>query len=529
MSSPDSISPYRYYQREALDAFWKTIGDGNILISLATGTGKSRVAAGICKEAIETYQDTNIVIAISSGELVKQNFEEMLEIWPNAPAGIYSAGVGQKNLNEKITVGTIQSLWRKAFSFRHKIDLVIADECQDISEENGTMYRKFIADLKVANPDIKVVGLSATIFRLSQGLLTDGKNALFDKVVYEYGMLQGIKDGYLSPLTSKYMNQHFDLTGVGISKGDYKVGQLERAVDIDSINKAVVNEMMAYGHDRKCWLAFCVSIEHAIHIRDEVRSRGIACEAVSSKTPKAERADIFKRYKAGEIRCLTNVNILSKGSNIPQIDLISAIRPSKSAGFVVQACGRGTRLSPGKENCLLLDHAGWLLEHGPIDLIKPKRKGEKGDGVAPTKTCPECKTIVFAGCSTCPECDFEFLLPEPEIDREASTAAALSIHLKVETHPVTHISYYRHQKEGKPDSLRVEYMCGLKHNFRDWWCFDHGNSPRNKACMQWHKHAGTKAPNTTTEALERVSELKTPKEVHVKKAGKYFEIVGTKL
>lgn len=521
----------RYYQREAVDSLFKYFESkgGNPLISMATGTGKAMTLCAFCKEAIERYTETNIVVSVSVKELVQQNYEEMLEIWPDAPATIYSAGVGVKDLSGQIIFGGIQSIYKQAYKINKPIHLLIIDEAQDLSENDGTMYRKFISDLMVMNPDLKVIGLSATIFRLKQGVLTDGKNALFTDVVYDYGMLQGITDGYLSPLISKGMSQRFDLTGVGVQNGDYIVSHLEKAVDKQEITKAIADEIIKYGEDRNCWLIFCVGVDHALHMRDEMRSRGITCEMVCGKTPKAERDDIFRRYKAGQIRCITNVNVMTKGTNIPQIDLIASCRPSKSAGLVVQAAGRGTRLSKDKENCLLLDFSNWLEEHGPIDLIRAKRKGEKGEGTAPVKTCPECKTIVSAGCLTCPECDFQFPPPEIKIGKGASDAAVLSTQLVTKTHDVTGVAYYRHKKEGKPDTLRVEYRCGLMTTFSKWVCLSHQGSAREMACFWWRTNAGTAPPKSTDEALLRTTEIKVPKRVHVKKIGKYHEIIGVDL
>lgn len=528
---PSPTKQLRYMQREAIDAIYKYFQEkiGNPLISMATGTGKAFVIAAFCKEAIEQWPDTNIIVATSVKELVAQNYTEMIELWYDAPATIYSAGVGVKDLSGKIIFAGIQSIYKKTFNIHHSIDLLIIDEVQDVSETDGTMFRKFIADLKIANPHLKVIGLSATVYRLSQGMLTDGKNALFDEVIYDYGMLQGITDGYLSPLVSKAMTQQFELGGVGIKSGDYIPGQLEKAVDKPEVTKAVVDELVRYGEERKCWLIFCVGVIHAEHVRDEVRSRGYNCEMITAKTPKEERDRIFRQYKAGEIRCVTNVGVMTKGTNVPHIDLISMLRPTKSAGLLVQMAGRGTRLSPGKQNCLILDHAGLLAEHGPLDMVKPKNKREKGEGVAPTKTCPECKTIVFAGCMECPECAHIFEREAIKINTESTTDAVLSTQLRVESYTVTHVSYYRHQKEGKPDSLRVEYMCGLKHSFRTWVCLQHSGLPRSKACLWWHQAAGTRAPTTVTEALERVKELKMPKSVSVKKVGTFWEVVGVEM
>lgn len=519
----------RYYQTEACQAFWDYYQNGgteNGLISMATGTGKSRVQARLCEQMITQYPDIGIVCAVSVMDLVEQNYKEMIELWHQAPACIYSAGVGVKDLSKQIIFAGIQSIYKQAFKIPRKIDLIIVDECQDLSEKDGTMYRAFINDLKRCNPELVVLGLSATIFRMSQGLLTDGKNALFKKILYEYSMLQGITDGYLSPLVSKAMSEKFDLSDVGTRNGDYIISQLEKAVDKDDVNRAVIDEIIYYGEDRKCWLLFATSVDHAHHLRDIVREKGYSCEVIYGAMDKDERRRILRAYDNGEIRCVVNVNVMTKGTNIKRIDLIASVRPSKSAGLVVQAAGRGTRLFPTKENCLLLDFAGWLETHGPIDLIKAKKKGEKGEGVAPTKTCPECKSIVFAGLSACPDCGYEFPPPEIKIENKASEAAVLSTQLKVETYSVTDVSYYRHRKEGSPDSLRVEYQSGLLKSFSTWKCFSHVGGAREMACFWWRKWGAGLPPKNTDEAMLRIKELRMPSKIYVKKVGRYYQIVG---
>jgi DNA repair protein RadD len=513
----------RYYQAEACRAFWDYYQNGgteNGLISMATGTGKSRVQARICQQMVCGYPNTGIVCAVSVMDLVEQNYKEMVDLHPQANTSIYSAGVGQKDLSGQIIFAGIQSIYKQAFKIPRRIDLLIVDECQDLSENDGTMYRKLIADLKLSNPELVVLGLSATIFRMSQGLLTDGKNALFGKLLYEYPMLQGITDGYLSPLVSKSMSQNFDLSEVSTRNGDYIASQLEKAVDKDAINQAIVDEIITYGDDRKCWLIFCVGVDHAMHLRDVVRSRGYSCEAIYGSMPKDERRRILKAYNDGDIRCVTNVNVMTKGTNIPRIDLIASARPSRSAGLVVQAAGRGTRLFKGKDSCLILDFAKWLELHGPIDLIKAKKKGEKGEGVAPTKACPECKTIVFAGVAVCPECDFVFPPPEVKIQKEASEAAVLSTQLKTETYPVTGVSYYRHKKAGAQDSMRVEYQSGILDTFSSWKCFSHTGRAREVSCFWWRKWGEGLPPKSTDEALLRVKELRMPSSIRVKRIGK---------
>lgn len=407
---------------------------------------------------------------------------------------------------------------------------VLVHNCQDLPEEDETMYRKFINDLKLANPYLKVIGFTATPYRLGQGLLTDGNNPIFNDIIYDYGIIQGINDGFLSNLISKEMETKFDISKVGTRKKEYIQSQLDDAVNKDDINKAVVDELMIYGKTRKCWLAFCVTIDHATKIRDEIRSRGITCETIHSKISSEERDRILRDYSNGLITCLTNVGVMTKGTNIPRIDMIAFLRPTKSAGFVVQAAGRGTRLFPDKTDCLLLDYAGILHEHGPIDLITAKRV-TSGDGVAPVKTCPGCKTILFAGTMECPDCGFIFEREsvEKKIKTSAAIAPALSTQIKPEWKKVTHCLFFRHKKEGKPDSLRVEYLCGPMYNFREWKCFEHSGRMRENACNWWIDAGGkSPSPNTVTEALNRTAELSYPKYIAVRKTGKYHEITGYK-
>lgn len=535
---PDLFNPYktikkepRYYQRNAVDAIWTGVGKyKSVLVSMATGTGKAIVQAMCCQEALQGWPDTGILVLTSVKELIRQNFEELIEIWPEAPASIYSAGLNTKDLSMPIIIAGIQSIYKQAYKIPRRIDLLFIDECQDVSDEEGTMFRRFISELYIINPDMVIIGLSATVFRMRQGMLTEGKNALFEKVVYEYGILQGINDGFLCPPISKTMALQYDVTGVKISKGDYQAGQLEKAVDKDHLTVAVVDELIACGADRKCWLVFCAGIEHAMHVRDEIRSRGVTCETISSKTPDTERDDIFRRYRAGEIRCVTNINVMSKGSNIPQIDLISFLCPSKSPGRVIQWVGRGTRLYPQKADCLILDHAGILAEHGPLDLIAPKPK-KKGAGEAPIKYCPECKHECFAGMKLCPECGYEFEFEKAEIDKLAADSAVLSTQLKTETHKVNSVFYFLHKKEGRPDSLRIEYICGLSKVFRQWMLFESAGKKREEACFWWRNHTdnGKAAPNTIPEALIRSRELKKPISVDVRRVGKYDVIVREEL
>ena len=245
---------------------------------------------------------------------------------------------------------------------------------------------------------------------------TKGPEALFTDLAYEVSVRELIDQGYLCPLVSKQTEIQLDVTGVGTRGGEFIASQLEAAVDQDPITRAAVDEIVAYGRDRKAWLLFCAGVDHARHVCDAVRARGISCATIFGETARHERDEIIGAFKRGEIRALASMGVLTTGFNAPHVDLIAMLRPTRSAGLYVQIAGRGTRLAPGKENCLVLDFAGNVARHGPIDLVRPRNLRGDGEGEAPVKTCPECRSILPAAATECPDCGYAFPLREIKIE-----------------------------------------------------------------------------------------------------------------
>lgn len=301
----------RDYQRDAIDAvfaYWQN-EPGNPLIDLATGTGKSLVMAQLITELLSGWPHMRVVVAAHVEELISQNYEELVGIWPFAPAGIYAASLNRRDHHAQIMFASIHTVYNKTHQIGH-VDVLMVDECHLIPFNDDTKYRRFIAGLREINPDMKIVGLTATDYRLDGGRLTEHDDRIFDEVVYSYGIGAGIADGYLTPLTSKAMDTAFDLTGVGKLGGDYKQNALQAAVDKADVTNAAVAEIVAKGHDRRSWLIFGSGVDHAAHIRDAIRAHGIVCETITGDTPKQERRDIIEAYKNYEIRALTNNSVL---------------------------------------------------------------------------------------------------------------------------------------------------------------------------------------------------------------------------
>ena len=513
----------RPYQQEAIDAIYAYFEKhtGNPLIVIPTAGGKSLVLTAFSEGVLKTWADQRILIVTHVRELIGQDHAEMIGLWPEAPAGIYSAGLGRRETDARVLFAGIQSVYRKASEIGH-CDLVLIDEAHLIPTASATMYRRFIDELTAINPKLKVIGFTATPYRLDSGMLHEGDGALFTDIAYEISVRELIDQGYLCPLVSKQPKTKLDVAGVGSRGGEFIASELQAAVDKEAITRAAVSEIIAYGSDRKSWLAFCSGVDHARHVAEEFRSRGISCATIFGDTPKDERDGIIAAFKRQEIRALASMGVLTTGFNAPAVDLIAMLRPTKSAGLYVQMAGRGTRLAPGKQNCLVLDFAGNVSRHGPIDLVRPKKPGEAGDGAAPTKLCPECDAIVPSAVRACPECGYEFPREAVKIAPTASTLAILS-GKRDRWLEVSSVTYKKHTKEGSPPSLRVEYHCGLVIH-KEWVCFEHQGYARLKAEGWWQRRSAAPIPRTVDEALNAAGGLLRPSHIFIRSNGQFTEV-----
>ena len=522
----------RPYQQEAVDAVFNWFeGEGhnaNPLIVLPTGTGKSLVLSEICRRSMAEYGEMKIVVITHVMELIKQNYDEMKVLWPKAPAGIYSAGIGKREHQYPITFCGIQSVHKKAVLFQ-KVDFVIVDEAHLIPRNADTMYQRFLEKLKVGNPKLRIIGLTATPYRMDSGMLHTGDGALFDDICYEYSVLDAIKDGYLSNLITKKTDLELDTTGVHTRGGEFIASELQDAVDVEGINQRAVEEIMGWGKERRHWLVFGSGVEHCRHLADMLVAEGVSCETIFGDTPKEERADIIARFKNGEIRALCSMGVLTTGFNAPNVDMIALLRPTQSAGLFVQIVGRGMRLHPDKANCLILDFARNIQRHGPIDQIRGNPRDHRdrdGESDGPlVKDCPQCMSVVHLSCMECPDCGYLFPR-EIKIVSRASDLPVLSVAIPIQRLEVDDVQYATHVKADKPPSLKVTYVCGFV-KYAEWVCLEHPGFAGQKARAWWLRHGGTPVPATIKEALERKKELRKPVGIEVKKEGKYDRVTRT--
>lgn len=519
----------RPYQRESIDALYSYFHEsgGCPLIVVPTAGGKSAIISCFIKEAIEQYPDTRILVITHVRELIAQNYQELLGFWPDAPAGIYSAGLGKRQLHTKIIFGGIQSLHAKAYNLQ-RIDLVLVDECHLIPRNSNTMYGKFLAQLREINPYLKIVGFTATPFRLDSGKLHEGDDALFSDIAYEANIRDLIDGGYLCPPTTQSATMQIDTSNVGTRAGEFIAGQLEAAATDPMAVQGVVDDLIAHSAGRRGCLIFGTGLKHCTMLAEAMRERGKTCETIFGETPPYERDRIINAFKRQEIWALSSKGVLTTGFNAKHVDLIGLALATKSAGLYVQIVGRGTRLFPGKTDALVRDYGGNVARHGPVDALRVKEPGV-GGGEMPMKLCENCTAENPIAARVCCKCGEPFPEFSSDISVNASPLAILTSDIVPEWIEVDDVSYRRHTKPGKPDSLCVTYRCGMLHH-REWICLEHGGNARVKAVHWWQKRAPDVAvPNSVDEALTMAGALNRPSKLLVRPVGKYFEIVGAQL
>lgn len=532
----------RPYQNTACELTIQSLIDrsGNGLIIMPTGTGKSIVIADLIRR-INEYPHQRVIVATHSQELVEQDYEEFMALCPFYNAGIYCAGLKSKNHTAPVLFVSIQSVYEKAFKLG-QCDVLMVDEAQGISRKEGARWQTFIKDLKVTNPYMRILGLTATGYRLDSGNLIGGEDAMFHFVCYEYPILEAIEDGYLCTLVPKSMATKYNVSNVHSRGGDFIPGELEKAVNVDEITQASVAELVQYGANRKSWIVFGAGVDHCESIAAEIRKHGVTAQAITIKTTDKDRKKFIRQHKSGEITALISMIILTVGYNNKRVDLIADMCPTKSKGRHVQKLGRGTRViyaegfdlstkegriaaiaASEKPDCLVLDYARNVSRHGPIDQIKGDGTRVKGDGEAPIKVCPAkgCHAVIFAGTMECPDCGYIF--PEKPLDVEAlaDDSPILSTQIVPIWHEVLTTRYSRHTKNMR-DSMKVTYITtGGK--FYDFICLEHTGYAREMAA-KWHRaRRDTPVPNTVGEALE--TSYPVPARILTKKDGKYDRVL----
>ncbi|WP_421419514.1 DEAD/DEAH box helicase family protein [Pseudoalteromonas lipolytica] len=382
----------RPYQQEAVQ---RTVShfkqsDEAALIVLPTGAGKSLVIAELASIAKQ-----KILVLAHVKELVEQNAQKYISF--GFEASIFSAGLKQKSLKEQVTFASVQSLARNTAQLSDTYSLLIIDECHRVSGDDQSQYGQVISSLKKQNPRLKVLGLTATPFRMGMGwvyhhhyhgFVRGDKDAPFKKCIFELPLRYMIKHGYLtSPHEVDAAISHYDFSSLpSDSFGRYSAENMNALLkDNTRATKAIIEQVIDYSEHRHGVMIFAATVMHAKEIVGYLPTDNTAL--ITGDTDNNERDTIINQFKAKKLKFLVNVSVLTTGFDAPHVDFIAILRPTESVSLYQQIVGRGLRLSEGKKECLVIDYAG-----NGFDLFYPEvgSKKAQSDNEPVQVLCPGC-------------------------------------------------------------------------------------------------------------------------------------------
>lgn len=373
----------------------------NVLLQSPTGSGKTVLAASMLSSC--SHLGKRAWFTVPRIELVEQTIETFENM--GIPHGVIAAGF-RPNPYQQIQIASIDTLKHRLGKYQPP-DLVVTDECHHSMAQGWVNVINSI-------PNARCVGLTATPERL------DGKGlgAIYNEIVKGPSVRWLIEQGYLAKYRA-FAPPAPDLAGVHTKMGDYARDELAASMDKPTITGDAVAQYLKYARGKR-GIAFGVSVSHSQHIADSFKAAGIVAVHLDGKTPKADRAAAMRAFRSGQIQILTNCGLFAEGVDVPSLEAVLLLRPTQSLAMYLQMVGRVLRPSNGKENGLILDHAGLIAKHGLPDeerewsLLgrKERQKSEGGDTVK-MRQCPKCFAC-HEPAPKCPECGHVY----PVVERQ---------------------------------------------------------------------------------------------------------------
>lgn len=421
----------RPHQVEAVAAVEAAFASGvrRPLVDACVGSGKSLIYAELARR--ELLKGGRAIIAAHTRELVEQNASACRAL--GLPVEINAAALGKRCWDAPVISAGIQSIYESGRSFRG-VTLLCGDEAHLWPHSESGMYRALHRDLGYC----RLVGGSGTVFRLQGGSLIEGDEAPFDQIVYQYSILNGIRDGYLVPAYSAEIEDGIDPTKLRVTAGEFTAGSQDKQT-IEAIDNHIT-QMVYFGRDRHGWIIFEASEKAARAMCARMREWGIPTGLVLGKTAAAERIAIVEAFRTRRLRALVNISALTTGFDVQHADMLVMRRRTASLGLYIQITGRVLRtiggnidesIKSGKSDALVLDFAGNIDLHGPLDCIRPRnvkaslvrcdacnklnsRNSSEcwACGETLTKNCPACLTAIEKHLLDCPHCGHDMRAEE---------------------------------------------------------------------------------------------------------------------
>lgn len=349
------LRPYQQQARDRIHAEWDA-GHTRTLLVLPTGTGKTIVFASVAADQVRAGD--RVLILAHRGELLEQAADKL-----QRSTGLVSAVEKAEStcLDSwfRVVVGSVQTLQRTTRLERFPQDYfgtIIIDEAHHAITDG---YRRILDYFSGA----KVLGVTATPDRGDMRNLGE----VFDSLAFEYKLTDAIKEGYLCKIMAQTIPLQLDITSVTMSGGDYAVGDLGTA--LDPYLEQIAAEMARRCKSRKT-VVFLPLIKTSQKFRDLLNTYGFRAAEVNGQSD--DRRQVLADFDAGKYNVLCNSMLLTEGWDCPSVDCVVVLRPTKVRSLYSQMVGRGTRLSPGKTDLLLLDFLWMTDKHElcrPADLV----------------------------------------------------------------------------------------------------------------------------------------------------------------
>jgi len=476
------------------------------VIALPTGSGKSLVLAEVARKILD--KGGRVLIATHVKELVAQNAAEFQGLTGIEP-GILCAGLERTDKGHAVLFASVQSLYGPAKRGEiEPFDLIMVDECHLCADKSSDA--KFYPTVFAAFPDARRVGLSATPFRIDGPVYGEGK--YFTDKCYDADVIQLVKDGYLAPLVGVNAALTLNIKGLKKIAGDYDQRSVEEQ-ETDAWLEAVAESVKELSEGRKHIAVFCPTVSVAERSAAIFTKTGMTASVVVGETE--DRSDLLDSWKAGDFPVMCSVNVLSTGFNFKALDCIVCIRPTTSLGLWQQVLGRGTRTNEGKKNCLILDYSGNLALHGGICVGMEDCYTQVSDGVI--KVSP--KPRKPSGNKRSVQITDQLTNLDPML---ASPGGA-----KVRVRGVSYIVISSKSQEGK-SLLMVQYDClvegGAHVTASQFVCVEYSGWARKQA-EDWFARRRATAPFKAEQAQTMSWGLPTPRELTIKKNGKYMNVI----
>ncbi|NVN83713.1 MULTISPECIES: DEAD/DEAH box helicase [unclassified Vibrio] len=384
-----TLRPYQADSVKSVIHYFRKHQTPAVLV-LPTGAGKSLVIAELARLA-----KGRVLVLAHVKELVEQNHEKYEGY--GLKGSIFSAGLGRKETDQQVVFASVQSVVRNLDSFSNQFSLLVIDECHRVPDEKTSSYQKVITHLRENNSGIKVLGLTATPYRLgmgwiyqyhTRGQVRSDEPRFFRDCIFELPIRYLLDEGFLTParmIDAPVLSYDFSQLKPA-STGRYKEAELDMVIEQSKrATPQIVDQIIHLAQDKLGIMVFAATVRHAQEILGLLPEGEAAI--VIGDTATLERDQIINDFKERKIKFLVNVSVLTTGFDAPHVDLIAILRPTESISLYQQIVGRGLRLSPGKKECLVLDYAG-----NSYDLYQPEVGDPKPDSDSEIITipCPAC-------------------------------------------------------------------------------------------------------------------------------------------